>query len=735
MKVSVEVIAGRNKGQLLDLMQSPSNNMPYILCEDDVLVFRVQTSEERPNLHLNLHETFIPFFQKSELCKDQPYYEYICEPKKIKNSWRYQALFHNFCGIAELIIADYIDLGFDNFEIKNAQHLHPIEILARKINADRISAMLDFLGRNDGSDLAALARMTRKYSGFQEGDKTITYTLDSVERYILSLEDLLPKITQHPIVKLIQVNHLNSYKDSSQLTEDSINYLINTTEDIYEVVDEEDSLFSIDDRYFAVDKVLEAEIVEECDLYENEVLHGFIHILIQSLGQITKGLKQKCTKDERRDISGYESLFNKIDKFKEKLNRPVIERCNHFISRLFFFKRLLINRINVKKPYLREPIFTHKAKHNLYYRQVFLMMIEWMRFGKPDWSLQNQLNSIENLPKLFEYYLFCLVKEHVLNYSLQFRDALTETLLDGSSYDRFVFKLSEEVKAELLYEPNIYTSDRNSLNAKDRVLASYRNTEAWNRKNNSNNAHVDKNTPNHSFQLRQNSENTKKRLYRRSPDIVLRMYTSNHESLLMLDAKYMTSEKAFHEAMRDCMIKYLHGIHFAATGENKTIGLMIVNPDEQDVTHHFHHDEYTIFGSMPVTPCVMTASIDISKAHHLGSTIQRNIFRIMEMMVEKVSNVGLGEMKTDVHELYKTKENFISQSQDEVLSENKEIKYHEIELKKPKTNEKKVKKSTPIVKQSLAVGPLFKNNPTSIKNEQPSHIDLLKKLKHRGRNN
>jgi len=197
----------------------------------------------------------------------------------------------------------------------------------------------------------------------------------------------------------------------------------------------------------------------------------------------------------------------------------------------------------------------------------------------------------------------------------------------------------------------------------------------------------------------------------------------------------MTSEKAFHEAMRDCMIKYLHGIHFTATGENKTIGLMIVNPDEQDVTHHFHHDEYTIFGSMPVTPCVMTASIDISKAHHLNSTIQRNIFRIMEMMIEKVSNLGLGEIKTDVNKLYKTKENLISGSLDEMLSEHKEKKYYEIEIKKPKINEKKVKKSTPIVKQSSAVGPLFKNNPTSIRNDQPSHIDLLKKPKYRGWNN
>ncbi|MFH4347355.1 hypothetical protein WAJ13_23140, partial [Acinetobacter baumannii] len=75
---------------------------------------------------------------------------------------------------------------------------------------------------------------------------------------------------------------------------------------------------------------------------------------------------------------------------------------------------MLQNRLNVKKLYTGEPYFTHKAKQNRYYQKIFLLMSEWMRFGKPDWSLQNEVNSIQDLSKLFEFSLFCVTKEYVL---------------------------------------------------------------------------------------------------------------------------------------------------------------------------------------------------------------------------------------------------------------------------------------------------------------------------------
>lgn len=43
MKVVVSVLSGRNKGKVYDLTEPPNGEAHYVLCEDDVLEFRVQT--------------------------------------------------------------------------------------------------------------------------------------------------------------------------------------------------------------------------------------------------------------------------------------------------------------------------------------------------------------------------------------------------------------------------------------------------------------------------------------------------------------------------------------------------------------------------------------------------------------------------------------------------------------------------------------------------------------------
>lgn len=262
--------------------------------------------------------------------------------------------------------------------------------------------------------------------------------------------------------------------------------------------------------------------------------------------------------------------------------------------------------------------------------------------------------------------------------------------IDGSNDSRFVFQVNDEIQAELLYEPNIFHAD-----AEDAVLPLYRNTEAWKRGQDnrymvSKSEHSSVNARKDGFKLRIDHHNTQKsRRFRRSPDVVLRMKNEINESLLIIDAKYMTSQKAFYEAMPECVMKYLHGIHIAATGQNASIGLMIVNPDEEDITRHFHHDEYSIFSSKPVTPAIMTASIDVAKAHKLDSTIQRNIFRLLELMALQITKNGLGEIKVNPVDLYNVKDNL---SQLEL----KLIKVEESEVRSLDHSEFEMTKNSPI---------------------------------------
>jgi hypothetical protein len=363
-------------------------------------------------------------------------------------------------------VVNRTEVAFETYDVEILMQLQPIEVLARKLNADRINGMLEFMARNDGRDLAALARITRKYSGFKEGDKTVAFTLDRIEKYVNFIDESLPGIVRSPIVKMVSRNTIKAYTNHSNITEDSINHLISNPEDLYTVSDVEEALFDLNGNYYAVDKILETEIVEETDLYENQVLHGFIEVLLGSIDDILGRLFEIKVKANTQTIHGYESLFNKLNQFNAKLNKPCIDRCYDFQNRLNRVKRILEDRVKVKKKILATPYFTHKAKQNKTYQTIFLMMIEWSRFGSPDWSLQNELNSIQNLSKLFEFYLFCLTKEHVLNCARQFNGGLLASPIDGSDDSRFVFQFNDDITAELLYEPNIFQS----MNEEDALL-------------------------------------------------------------------------------------------------------------------------------------------------------------------------------------------------------------------------------------------------------------------------
>ena len=635
MNVEVKVISGKNIGKVLDLLTPPIDDASYFLCEDDSLEFIVRTSQSYPNIHLALHEIFIPPTHERVINGENMIYEYIWKPRQLVGRWGYEAFFHNFCGIAELLVVEKIQNSYEDFELVILNQLTPVEVLAKKINVDRINAMLSFLSRDDGRDLAALARITRKYSGYKEGDKTIAHTLDRVGNYLSFLEDAIPKILRKPIVGLTQSNKYTPYTSQSNISEDTIISLLEAPDLLFPVTDTCDSIIRFDEQLYGVDSILETIIIEETNLYENQVVHGFLELLIRSIKDIQKKLLETRVKDIKVKVEGYESLFNKLTEFNLRLNQPFIERCSIFIQRINFLKSILEKRLKVKKIFLNEPYFTHKVKQSPVYQLLFKKMIEWMRFGTPDWSLQNELNSIQDLSKLFEFYLFCVSKEHILNFVKQYRGCISESPLDGSKDSRFIFKFGNGYKIELFYELDIFEKD-----VSDALLSQYRNTEAW------------KPISNKNFKLRRdNLKTTKLFRYRRTPDVVMRLSRDEKDSLLLIDAKYMNSDKAFREAMPECVMKYIHGIHIE-NGTNTSIGLMIVNPDEKNFIRHFHHDRYSIFGDTPVLPAIMTTSIDVALGHKYQSPLQKSIFRLIELMINKVAPFVTEDEKDDVEKIY-----------------------------------------------------------------------------------
>ena len=78
-------------------------------------------------------------------------------------------------------------------------------------------------------------------------------------------------------------------------------------------------------------------------------------------------------------------------------------------------------------------------------------------------------------------------------------------------------------------------------------------------------------------------------------------------------------------------MKYVHGIHRQTNGDNSTIALIIVNPNEAATTRHFHHYDYSIYGTNPVTPALLVSSIDVAAAHEPDSNFRRDLSKVINI--------------------------------------------------------------------------------------------------------
>ena len=603
----IKIISGDRKGEVLDLHELTSTQPSAIaLREDEALHFIAVLDELYENLNLVLHEIETPFTTRYEN-NGEWVYEWL--PKETHG--RKECFFHNYYGLAELqlVARETADITKE-ISYTIFVEFHPVEIFAKKINAERVEKMLAFLARDDGRDLASAVRVTRIKAGHKPGGKTETFLLERIENNLGFLKSVLPSVMTAPLSKLQQSTHLVVPNDETLIDESSLRWISENPDSLYKSYSVDDAVLKYQGEYFSTSKVLEAKSTNSTDIYENQVLHGFVHVLINALSTIRTRLMAVPVREigTKLGFSGYISLFTQISRFSHTISKNKVARCNHLMAELSALYLRLKRSIPVTAPCLDTPRFTQKAKFNLLYRQIFSRSIAWRRYGAPDWSFQDELFSIQSIPRLFEYYLFCIVKHHLSSHQGNF--VLIEEGLDSDVFDYE----GSEVSIRLMYEPEIWMTGHSSAAGQDLV-----NTEGWTTKYGQGETKISRRG---SFGPWAN----------RCPDIVIKLDNGKHPSkYIIIDAKYTDNGRAFLNYLPELTMKYVHGIHRQTNGDNSTIALIIVNPNEAATTRHFHHYDYSIYGANPVTPALLVSSIDVAAAHEPDSNFRRDLSKVINI--------------------------------------------------------------------------------------------------------
>lgn len=596
------ILNGSRKGStfVLHSKEYAQNNAPYLL-EDEAVILKLRINDEQSRVVIYLHENEVEHTHcEYDSLSKQWVYSWI--PKRLGGRF-FESFFHNFFGMAELIILLAGDEGEKYVDLER------LDVLAKKINADRVENMLSFLSKHNNDALCAFFRVTRKNAGYKDGDTPADMFLEWIEHNTNLLMKLVDDVVVEPVTKLVSTYKLITPTPSSNIDDRTLGWLCDNVEELFEVDDDTSAIIYFDGNYYGSTKIRENVLINDTDLYENQVIHGFIHTLKIAVSGLLAGYDTESSLNETRVIKeGYVSFFNQVKIFQRKINDRKIIKCNEILFLLNSVQNKIMKHIPVKRKVVGIPSLTMKAKYNRSYLAIFNKIISWYRFGSPDWSKQDELLSIKSIPKLFEYYCLFYLKEQ-LDRVLNMQSSLEK---DGEAIS-FMYHI-DGCKLSLQYEPKYWMPLNKNAESSELV-----NTEAWSYYN-------DKLCMRNHYKI----------FSHRSPDYVLKAENNGTISHYVLDAKYTTPKRAFTHYLPELTLKYIHGLHMR-NGESSFLGLTIVAPDETSQINHYHGDDFNVLSSRPVIPALNVALISPGDEFSSDDPFEKVLKRIVHLLLKQVS--------------------------------------------------------------------------------------------------
>lgn len=597
MKLDVNVINGKRGHTSFPLYKKDvviSNNN-VVLLEDEQVEFKL-------TLDSYFHEVLIYIndisMTPSSVINSNNLWIYTWTPKR-RNNYSYEAFFFNYFGIAEI----HLSLKEDESSIvTDLIEFHPIEVLAKKINAERVELMLAFIAGHDSNALLDFFRVTKYGSSLRHGNTPVDIFYDKLEKIVIFIENNIDKIIKNPLSKLSNTHFYSTPNENTYLDEDSISWLCDNADQLYEE-DAGSGLLVLDDNEYGIVKIRTGILVEDTNIYENQVIHGFVDSLINALLVLINGYSSPDNKMVKglRNVDGYESFFNQINKFYKRMNNTKLIRSKIMIENLRKIKFKLESAMPVKCNIKGIPVFTHKVRYNISYSSFFIKIAQWYSCGKPDWTIREELFSIKSIPKLFEYYVLFYMKKIIEEHSgVVMRN---DSNKDSSSYAYLV----NDCHFELEYEPKYWTYGH--VNNSSKII----NSEQWSIKEN---------------KINKRSTNGPKS--HRCPDFVIKITNNKGDlSMYILDAKYTDNDRAFIHYIPELTMKYIHGVHHIS-GESIVKGLVIINPSDKPGMRSFHNSKYDIFSDQPIYPIIANVGITPGFEFSDVTFIDKVIGRIIE---------------------------------------------------------------------------------------------------------
>lgn len=356
--------------------------------------------------------------------------------------------------------------------------------------------------------------------------------------------------------KLINTNKIGSFNELQSIRQSTINYIVNHPEELQPV--NYNSGISVNKQYYEPQKTLVQSVAYSCDIYENQVLVGFLKTIVQELEEIKLSVelhKNQNTSPYRRN--GYVDSTYYIYTKNIKMLNSYIEVLNDWLAKIkklyLDYKRILnVSELNV----ISIPRYTNIFGRIMPYNIVFEKILKWFNCGNYDLSKSDLLLSFVSISKIYEY--FCLIKINrtleKCGYSLisGFPFKYVENRYYRNTVYNNTFEFSKDaINVTVYYQPIIYgkTNNRERPNG----IGLFRNTS------------ISITNPTALALL---DEREAKRGSYYTPDYLIKISHNNNTSYHILDAKHSRPDKIEREQLPYLAFKYLFSISTLQKGNS-----------------------------------------------------------------------------------------------------------------------------------------------------------------------
>jgi hypothetical protein len=286
----IKFLQGIRKGHSFELFQSNSTidlAGEHIL-ERDAVILTLQSNEPLENvvLHVGGYDLKSEYSEKP----DQTYC-YTWRPKHTARNG-YEALFHNFFGIAQLFVG-YTLLGDHQ---RHYFAYQPIEVMATKLTAERTESMVSFITDNSDEGVLNTISPTHLQANQVRNGVAPGELLAMLEKTVQKTYGLCRPIIRNPMTRLR--NKLQTqYGTNCQISDDQgMGWMLDNLSVLYPVSDPNDALLEHSGHWYAATEIQSATPHESTNIYENQLIHLFLSRLRQQAERIIEGLTEQQKK-------------------------------------------------------------------------------------------------------------------------------------------------------------------------------------------------------------------------------------------------------------------------------------------------------------------------------------------------------------------------------------------------------------------------------------------------------